>query len=213
MALALLSTITTHSSSPGSGSTVTVAHTTDSGTDVLAVTVTLANISGVTFNGAPMSQLGISASGRNAIYYLANPDIGTFDIVASYSPAGSNEIALVAYNFSGADTTTPMDAFTDFGADQLSATVTTTVDDCMIIANLRTNNTGSAVNLSTGTERLDVATTNFKHCHGNQAAATAGGQTVTFTSTQGTEITTAGAVRSAQAAPGGSTNNILLLGV
>lgn len=186
MVLTRLTTITAVTSSSTTANYSTT-HTTDSGTTLLVVLVSNgAATTAVTFDGAAMTNLGGSSQGsRPRIFYLLSPNIGAGLTIQCTNASNANH-AVLAYNFSGNDMTTPMESLqqTD-DSDTGTVTVVTSRNDSYCVGLLGTNNTGATVAMSTGTERLDGAGTDFKWTGGEQAAATAGNQTVTFTYSAG----------------------------
>jgi hypothetical protein len=73
-----------------SGTTSSLSHTTDAGTDLLVVFIRTAGSAAptsVTFNSAALTKIGEQASQTNMVsaWYLRNPSIGTYNIVSSAS--------------------------------------------------------------------------------------------------------------------------------
>ena len=78
----------------------------------LFVAITMANTvnySGVTWNGTSMTNINnnnrTGLSQRMAMYYLADPDTGTNDLVVSFSGSQFNPISLHIASFTGANST------------------------------------------------------------------------------------------------------------
>jgi hypothetical protein len=107
----------TPSTNTGTGSTITVSHTTGSGTNRLmlvgiSIDQTGLTVSSVTYNGDPLELVGLQDSGsweKVAIYKLVGPDIGTHDVVVNYSRTGVTIIGVMT--FTGVDQTTPLGTF------------------------------------------------------------------------------------------------------
>jgi len=186
MAVSLGATITT-AIDLNSRTSWTVAHTVDSGTTLLVVASQEGGaISGITYNGVAMTLFVTAAvqSNKRSIYYLKNPAIGANNIIVTMN--STSDHGITAWNFSGNDTTTPMEGASAPGLDGDSTTITTTVNGEYIVCCMATNNTGSTWTYSTGTKRLDSASTNLKFASGEQVATTAGSQTVTWSKSSGT---------------------------
>lgn len=204
--LTRLSTIT-QSAIGTTQSGYTVSHTTDADTTLLVVIIANGtDTTAATFNGDSMTEFAAQGGGsRPSVFYLLNPDIGTYDIATTAT--SSDDHAIIAYNFSGNDMTTPLEDAQAPASDTGSVTVTTTRDFSIIVGMLGTNNAAATVAMSTGTERLDAAGTNYKWSAGDQSATSAGAQTVTFTYSAGTARMIAVAVRPASSAGGSNAQN------
>jgi len=85
----------TSSGSSGGASSITFAHTCTGSNRVLFVTVigeVIPSITGVTYAGVAMTQVGSSVSGGGSrsihLFYLDNPASGANNVVVSSSPSG-----------------------------------------------------------------------------------------------------------------------------
>ena len=137
---------------------LTVSHTTTTGTNgVLIVAIELQtgdNVTGVTFNGTPLTQFNkvatTIASYQNYFYYLINPGSGvTANIVVSCS--GSRRIIALNADYTGVHQTTPLAVSTNniTTAAAGSLTLTTTADNSWLVGSIRcnaTNPTGAGAN-------------------------------------------------------------------
>jgi hypothetical protein len=100
----------TYSNLNPNGTSQTLAHNSDSGTNrLLLVVIEMQNsvdVTGMTYNGVSMTEIrnendtGISK--RLSAYYLLSPATGTNDIVVSFSGSQFNNTAIFARTFTGA---------------------------------------------------------------------------------------------------------------
>ena len=115
------------------GTTETLSHTVPAGSNrLLFVGIGLSagtpgNVSGVTFNGDPMTQAWNSLFGvtRSFGYYLVAPDETTANIEVTFT-GGVDEFAFGAVNFAGVDQGTPIGTPATGGTDTGTATVDVT---------------------------------------------------------------------------------------
>ncbi|WP_367392859.1 DNRLRE domain-containing protein [Lewinella sp. LCG006] len=115
-------------------STTTLSHTvTASSSRLLLVGVSLrrdkaeAMVTGVTYGGSPMTQVGQTINGNEgtvAIYRMINPPVGTFDVIANYNNNANRGVVLGAISFSGVDQTTPLGTYVGNTGDSGTASVT-----------------------------------------------------------------------------------------
>jgi len=133
------------STGSGEGSTITVSHTTGSGSNRLMLVGISARrlsdpvgfpvVSGVTYNGVPLSTVGtyqnLNASFSPSaiwIYSLVAPATGTYDVVVSFSTLPTTWGAVVGVmTFTGVDPNTPLGTFASArGTSSTTATVDVT---------------------------------------------------------------------------------------
>lgn len=101
----------TQSNANPNGTTQTLAHNQNTGSNLmLMVVVTMSNsvnFSGCTYAGSPMtlahSVLFTSESQRQAVYYHQAPATGSNNIVVSFTGSQFNSTSIVAISFTGAD--------------------------------------------------------------------------------------------------------------
>jgi prepilin-type N-terminal cleavage/methylation domain-containing protein len=113
--------------------TMTVAHTTGSGSDrLMLVAISYNNnddetVTGVTYNGTALTQVGERNNGNDAqvyIYILVAPDTGTHNVVINFSSALDEGAIAGVMTFTGVDQTTPLGTFASaVGNDSTPATV------------------------------------------------------------------------------------------
>lgn len=135
---------------PAPATSVTLSHTC-TGTDrVLTVGVNINDaadtLSGDTYNGTTMTEVPIGSTNipsgprrqRAYLHYLVNPPTGAHDIVATASGSCSNAFVVTAHSYTGVDQTTPCNISskgeTSSNVTSISATGTTTVDDCWAVS-------------------------------------------------------------------------------
>ncbi len=138
--LAITGNGTVTSAQTGSAASLTWSHTVASGTDralfvELAIDNLGANVTGVTYGGQALTQVGRTAANHAVeIWVLVNPTVGTANIVASF--AGTTAATGGATAFNGVNQSTP--AGTYAGASGIgntaSVTVSSAVDDLVIDA-------------------------------------------------------------------------------
>lgn len=121
------------------------SHTVASGEDLLVLCMSLrdnaTNIVSATFNGDALSK-AVEINGTvddlgTEIWYMVNPDVGTFSVSIDLSTFDA--LGVTAANFSGVDTSDPLDTFNSAEGDSADVTVAVTpsaanalVVDCMI---------------------------------------------------------------------------------
>jgi prepilin-type N-terminal cleavage/methylation domain-containing protein len=113
--------------------TMTVAHTTGSGSDrLMLVAISYNNnddetVTGVTYNGTALTQVGERNNGNDAqvyIYILVAPDTGTHNVVINFSSALDEGAIAGVMTFTGVDQSTPLGTFaSSIGDDSTPATV------------------------------------------------------------------------------------------
>ena len=104
-------------------SSVTVSHRTPIGCDCLVVFVgnTQLVLPSATFNGIEMQRVATGSDALGTVFYLANPFIGTADLVVTW-PSAVNSNVIWADNFSGVDPSFPINnTFSNFDAKVLFA--------------------------------------------------------------------------------------------
>lgn len=152
-------------------SSYTTSHTVPSGTNLLlvghssGVGSTGRTITSITWNGTAMTQAaGINrSSGTQALvyfYYLLSPAAGTFNIVATYSST-TTSAACWALNFSGANGTTPIDAFAtddDTSGTTLTPSLTTSKPALVYGIHLRYNSAVITFTESSGATNVATLT-------------------------------------------------------
>ena len=147
--IAAAATTSGSNSSIASGGTLSFSHTPGSGTNrLLLVSVgvgmtsatdgTPGTVTGVTFGGTAMSQVGTILNGpiRNYIYSLVNPASAAANVVVTIGTATSS-VSASATTFTGANQTTPLGTLVSNSAASgatLSATVTSATDDLVYSA-------------------------------------------------------------------------------
>lgn len=155
---------------------LTISHT-PSGTPNLVVAVFWLkvgtdDVTGVTYNGVPMTKVDWQPnspinSKSVHMYYLANPSSGTQDLVITTS--GAQDIRGSAITYTGADTSTPLDASNkDSGLNgpTITCSLTTTASDTAVIVVAEEGRTYSSAGtnttvMQTGNPRIARSTTNI----------------------------------------------------
>lgn len=147
--------------------TITQSYTVPSHTKgLLVVDVFISNDSdtdsGVTFNGDALTQLFSKTYGKGtedmrvARYYLVNPDIGTFDVVATFNDTSSG-YRIVITCWDGVDQSSPVHIDADTGessSGQPNRTITPTIDGCLLM-DCMMHESSSALTIPSGTTQLD----------------------------------------------------------
>lgn len=143
--------------------------------------------SSCTWNGVAMTQIvSVVGSETNGgiMFYLANPDTGTHDVVLTKS-SGSSENDAIAFALQDCAQSSPVDVtsgnITASSGTSASGNVTTTVNDDIVIAWCTAGNASSSMSATTGTQ---IAS--FEGATGKETAAawiekaTAGLQSMSF---------------------------------
>lgn len=159
------------SSGSGTGSTLTVSHTTTGSNVGLAAGVFLTDsssrtITSVTYNGVAMTEQYqyINATNRRiGLFTLAvGAGVGAKNIIVTLSGAVSNGVALLATSYSGVAQTGTVDNKTkqdNSGTPSpLTATLTTVADNCWLIgmaATARANSAGTSTTKRGGIANFD----------------------------------------------------------
>ena len=107
------------SSGTGTGSSITVSHTTSGTNRLMLVGISgrassgPAVVSGVTYNGVALSLVGSKTAYSlvTTIYKLVAPDTGTHDVVVSFSTAPDKGGVVGVVTFTGVSQTTPLGTF------------------------------------------------------------------------------------------------------
>jgi prepilin-type N-terminal cleavage/methylation domain-containing protein len=116
------------------GSSITISHTTGSGSDrLMLVGVSMNNdgyetVTGVTYNGTALTLVGSEATTDDArveIWRLVAPSTGTHNVVITFSAALLQEAHAGVMTFAGVDQTTPLGTFVSANHD---ASTPATVD-------------------------------------------------------------------------------------
>ena len=140
MAVPVIEHHTTALKGDSSASSISVSHT-GTGSDLLAV-VCLSHrygadaITGVTYGGNAMTRAIGSAVLQGAyIYYLVSAPSGAQTVEATWNNGLTNPAAITAMTITGADLSDPIDETGNAWANSStpSVSVTTTVNDCLII--------------------------------------------------------------------------------
>jgi hypothetical protein len=115
----------TVSTGTGTGSTITVSHTTSGTNRLMLVGISGSYssgspvISGVTYNGVALSLVGSEAESNFKIwiYKLVAPATGTHDVVVSFSTLPDQGCVVGVETFTGVDQTTPLGTFASASAN------------------------------------------------------------------------------------------------
>ncbi len=199
----------------GTSTSITVAHTCTGSDRILFVGIATFDsgggqqVSGVTYNGVAMTQIGtrrVAGNLDNTLWYLIAPATGTNNIVASY--ASQAEVYLVAASYTGAKQTGQPDATagnSGQSASAITAVVTTIADNCWVVMSATCNSLGLAAGAST-TSRTEASPNDAIGFYDNNAAKTPAGA-VTLTATgNATNNTTSSGASFAPAVAEGPTN-------
>lgn len=147
-------------------SSLTVSHTTGSGSDrFMLVGVSLWNedletVSSVTYGGVALTRIGTaqnSDDGRVEIWKLVNPSSGTANVSISFSSRVQKGAGAGVMTFSGVDQSDPHDSFqSDTGnSGQASITISSVTDD-LVFAVAASENQDDPYDIEEGTERWNV---------------------------------------------------------
>lgn len=96
------------------------------------------NVTGITYNGVAMTRAIAKVGGGNGegtfLYYLANPATGSNNVVISFSGTCTADFGIASY--SGVATSSILDGTVGvFGSgNPVTETITTTVDNCWMVA-------------------------------------------------------------------------------
>lgn len=200
----------------------TLSYTPSSVTDAVLVVVVgsedVSNnnpITGVDF-GATAMTLGDIGEGINgahsndcAIYYLANPGTSAATITVN----GGERQSIVAMTLDGIDQATPVDVSNGVGytnETSITTSATTTVDNCLVVSGICTEDTGHSFTFSSATEIADFAGTSQRTGSATSTQASAGTYTHTITVPAGIPATRIGVASVAfQPATGGGATLVL----
>ncbi|MFU8844108.1 MAG: Calx-beta domain-containing protein, partial [Bacteroidales bacterium] len=165
----------TSSAASTAGSSITLSHTTGSGSDrllLVGVSNKERDVTSVTYNGVAMTFLGKEMSVKNAythIYYMVAPPSGTFNVVVTFSGAIGKGAIVGAMTFTGVNQTTPLGAYASLRAKTATPTLdvpSRSSDLVFNVAAIRNKNltgvgTGQTLrwNLPTGSEMRGGGTT------------------------------------------------------
>lgn len=114
-----------------SASSVTFSKSVSATSTLLIVHITSSLVTGVTYAGVAMTLS--TTTGQGSIYYLANPTIGTNNIVVSFSSATASAGSSISY--AGTATSSPFGAFSlthNWATGSPSNSITTTIDNSII---------------------------------------------------------------------------------
>ena len=140
---------------------LTVSHNCSAGSNVALFSAVECqagdNVTGVTYNGASMTQVGKLATGvasyENYIYSKVAPTSGANNIVVSCS--GSRTLICLSKDYTGVDQTTPAEAYnsTSTTGSPGTVSVTTLTNNAWIFGTIRVN---ASVPTSNGTNTVSV---------------------------------------------------------
>lgn len=105
-------------------------------------------VSGITFNGVALTKIdavGATTWSHVEMWYLINPDVGTFNVVANKASTGGNRWGIGVYAFDGVHQTTPIKDSKVNGNDSAtssSLTLTTLVGTEFLVDILSLDSTG-----------------------------------------------------------------------
>jgi hypothetical protein len=173
------------SSGSASATSVTVAHTCTGSNRILFVGVWIQDsgtdkISGITYNGVSMTQIGkvINAQVESVyLYYLVAPASGTNNIVMSKT--GTDLGYVLGVSYTGAKQSGQPDASITNDATQETTTttsVTTVTDNCWTLLMMKSTGTGNSAGTGT-TLRLDGPGNDSTGIYDSNAAITPAGST------------------------------------
>lgn len=139
-----------------SGTTLTFSHVIGSGTGRLLLVVTggrsAANVSGVTYNGVALTEIGRRDDGstEESIWYLVDPDTGTHDIVVTKASGIDCDAGGISFFGASVD----IGSFTTnagFSTSQSQA-ITTNHDSGFVVAVVGVNDPGTLTYTGAGTQ-------------------------------------------------------------
>lgn len=121
----------TSSTSANSGTSLTVSHTTGSGSNrfmLVGITTNNAAVTSVSYGGTALTLVGSqfnnnNSRGRVYIYRLINPAPGTEDVVVSFNTTISSGAVVGVTTFYGVHQTTPLNTFTSSQGTATTATL------------------------------------------------------------------------------------------
>lgn len=142
-------------------------------------------MTGATYGGQAMTRVNTTVESTNAnercyLYILANAPTGANDFVASFSTTVTPELHGVSY--SGCATTGQPDGqiTANNNSNSTSCTITSTANNCWMVAFARSQNNWSSGGGSGTTDRSISAHGNNGICDSNQAITPAGSYTLTI---------------------------------
>ncbi len=186
--------------SEGSGTTspVTLSHTCTGSNLILMVGITIYDadpgspdvVTGVTYNGVPMTQIGKVAhtpDSEDYLYYLINPATGANNISVSLSKTVSACVIRGA-SYTGVKQSGQPDASNTGGptATSLTTSVTTIADNCWLVGHCY-NDSGGNASAGTGTTSRSSAS-QVIFIDSNGAKTPAGSYSLQTTSASGTLV-------------------------
>lgn len=177
MALAITGT-TTRGTSTGTSS-LSFSKEVPSGSDLLTVQISHSrgadSVSGVTFNGDAMTRAIHSSANVGAyIYYLANPDIATGNVIVSISAGSDRALVATAVSWSGADTSDPIGGTAGVQGDSTTPSIAVNTEGTNSIVidavtglnlNIMTEGAGQTVitnQVQVGTAQSEVAGSSYE---------------------------------------------------
>lgn len=211
---------TPSSSTAPSTNTRTFAHTVGSGNDRLLIVHAVqwnsgvGTVSSVTYNGVALTQISgaaitFSTNFRSEGWYLIAPDVGTFNVVVTWS-ASQTMVSATALNYTGVHQSNPFGtAATNSGNSTTPTVDVTSAAGELVFAGLFVNSTISSTAGTGQTERYDFSNSLPSSQAGSDEA---GAATVTMNHTVTSNVWGMWGVSLKPPAAGGS-KNLLLLGV
>lgn len=170
---------------------ITLAHTIGAGSDMMLVvgvcetSGTSDVLTGVTYNGVAMTRFTNGFSAKNArvwMYYLANPAVGTHNIVASFSGTLVPSVGGISYSGVSATPDGGANNTSGPGASSVTVNLTTTADNCWIVGLAHAD--GASPSYTSGvTARGTLSGDNNRLADSNAAKTPPGSYSMIFSAT------------------------------
>ena|SRR3990167_2315441 len=142
---------------------------------------------GVTYNGVAMTQIVNVVAGQlnnGWMFYLANPDTGNHDVVASFADSRLRELVIFTLQDTAQSSPVDVTGTVASGASATSATkeITTTVDGDLIISWLFVDSTPTGITDDAGQTSIRIRTgTDPQNAASEKAQTTAGAVSMGYT--------------------------------
>ena len=148
--------------------------------------ISTSDITGVTFNEESMTQAVSQVSGgsgreRAAIYYIVNPDVGTYEVSVDFS--GNSSGRAYAESFSGTDATQPDDTASTSGEAKAASTSVTASQGAYLTDVLAMETTWASARTPDGsqTEEPECVTTSVHGSASYKGTVSSGSQAMEWT--------------------------------
>lgn len=186
-----LQQLTTTTLNTSTGTSITVSHVADPGTDLLVVRVLNNNASApssITYNGVGLTKLD-DQSGANynaSIWYLKNPSIGTYNLVITHGSSSTHDVCVT--NYAGTQSSPFRTALKATGSGTSASLSPTSSTGDLVIDNLGANISGWTITQSQTTEVVNRNLVSSMYHHtskkdggsGSTAMGYSGGSTTYF---------------------------------